>query len=301
MIRVPSRPFGVETITGWLVLIINARTKILARLARLILHPAVPNAFFQITRARVWRGDTLALRDFSLTLAHGESVAILGPNGAGKSSFLKLLTGEVRPEADPATHCRLFGEELWSLEEIRHRIGVVMPEEVARFEADERTCDAVLSSLRGAYGRTRDMRFSREEKENARLAMDLMGVANLAERPFGQLSSGERRRVLIARALVHQPQVLVLDEPSTALDFAAALQLTHTLRTLLHAGRDLVLVTHHPGEIPPEIDRVVLLRDGRIFADGKKPDILTAKRLSELYQVKLQVTWTDGWCDVRAV
>lgn len=276
-------------------------TKILARLLALILDPRVPNAFFEITRARVWRGDTLALRDFSLTLSHGESVAILGPNGAGKSTLLKLLTGEVRPEADPATHCRLFGEELWALEEIRHRIGVVMPEEVARFEPDELTRDAVLSSLRGAYGRTRDMRFSREEKESSHLAMDLMGVASLADRSFGELSSGERRRVLIARALVHQPQVLVLDEPSTALDFAAALQLTNTLRTLLQAGSDLVLVTHHPGEIPPEIDRVVLLRDGQIFADGKKREIISAKRLSELYQVKLRVAWTEGWCDVRAV
>jgi iron complex transport system ATP-binding protein len=221
---------------------------------------------FEIENARVWRGDTLALRDFSLTLARGESVAVLGPNGAGKSSFLKLLTGEVRPEADPASSCRLFGEDYWSLEEIRHRIGVVMPEEVARFDRDERVSDAVLSSLRGAYGRTREMRFTRVEKERAGTTMKLMNVANLAEREFGALSSGERRRILIARALVHEPEVLVLDEPSTALDFAAAIQLTGMLRSLSHAGRDLILVTHHPGEI---------------------------------YQVQLRVRWSGGWCDVR--
>lgn len=254
---------------------------------------------FEIQNARVWRGETLALRDFSLRLVHGESVAILGPNGAGKSTFLKLLTGEVRPEADPATVCRLFGEDLWSLDELRHRIGVVMPEEVARFEPAELTSDAVLSSLRGAYGRTREMRFSRSEKDQARSSMERMGVAHLAEREFGTLSSGERRRILIARALVHQPEVLVLDEPSTALDFAAAIQLTGTLRSLLGAGRDLVLVTHHPGEIPPEIERVVLLRDGRVFADGKKREIITAARLSELYQANLRVNWSGGWCDVR--
>ena len=254
---------------------------------------------FEIVNARVWRGDTLALRDFSLSLHHGESVAILGPNGAGKSSFLKLLTGEVRPEADPASQCRLFSEDLWSLVELRHRIGVVMPEEVARFHPEETTRDAVLSSLRGAYGRTRDMRFSRNDQESADVSMELMGVTHLADRPFGTLSSGEKRRILIARALVHQPQVLVLDEPSTALDFAAAIQLTSTLRTLLNAGRDLVLVTHHPGEIPPEIDRIILLQAGRIFADGKKHDIFTAAVLSELYQVELRVTWSHGWCDVR--
>ena len=257
------------------------------------------DAIFEIRKARVWRGETLALKDFSLTLVHGESVAILGPNGAGKSSFLKLLTGEVRPEADPATSCRLFGEELWSLEELRHRIGVVMPEEIARFDPDELGVDAVLSSLRGAYGRTRDMRFSRQEKERARQAMELMGVLHLAEREFGTLSSGERRRILISRAIVHEPGVLVLDEPSTALDFAAALQLTGTLRKLQATGRDLVLVTHHPGEIPPEIGRVILLKDGRIFADGPKRKILTSARLSELYQVPLEVRWSQGWCEVR--
>jgi iron complex transport system ATP-binding protein len=257
------------------------------------------NAIFEIENARVWRGETLALKDFSLTLRHGESVAILGPNGAGKSSFLKLLTGEVRPEADPATRCRLFGEDLWSLEEIRHRIGVIMPEDIARFHPAELARDAVLSSLRGAFGRTRDMRFSRDDKQRAMDSMALMGVEKLADREFGTLSSGERRRILIARALVHQPEVLVLDEPSTALDFAAAIQLTGTLRSLLGDGRDLVLVTHHPGEIPPEIHRVILLRDGRVFADGPKRDVITSRHLSDLYQVDLRVRWSAGWCDVR--
>ncbi len=253
----------------------------------------------EITHANVWRGETLALKDFSLTLRHGESVAILGPNGAGKSSFLKLLTGEVRPEADPRSTCRLFGDDLWSLMELRHRIGVVMPEEVSRFHPLEIVRDAVLSSLRGAYGRTREMRFSRSEKLRSDAALETMAVNHLAEREFGTLSSGERRRILIARALVHQPGVLVLDEPSTALDFSAALQLGKTLRGLVQAGRDLVLVTHHPGEIPPEIQRVILLKQGRVFADGKKKTILTSRTLSKLYETELSVKWSGGWCDVR--
>ena len=256
---------------------------------------------FEIKHANVWRGDTLALRDFSLSLTHGESVAILGPNGAGKSTFLKLLTGEVRPEANPLSKCRLFGEELWSLMEIRHRIGVVMPEEVSRFHPLEMARDAVLSSLRGAYGRTRDMRFSAQEKQRAVESMEQMGVADLAGREFGTLSSGERRRILIARALVHQPEVLVLDEPSTALDFSAALQLGSTLRSLIRGGRDLVLVTHHPAEIPPEISRVILLKNGRIFTEGAKKNVLTTSILTELFATPLKVTWSGGWCQVSQV
>lgn len=255
--------------------------------------------FFEIRHARVWRGDTLALEDFSLSLQTGGGTAVLGPNGAGKSTFLKLLTGEVRPEAREESSCRLFGEDLWSLEELRHRIGIVMPEEVSRFEDFETAGNAVLSSLRGAYGRTREMRFSRREKQAALDAMEAMGVADLHERAFGGLSSGERRRLLIARALAHQPEVLVLDEPSTALDFPASLHLGHTLRGLLRQGRSLVWVTHHPGEIPPEIGRVVLLRNGRVFADGPKREILTDRILSELFDVALKVRWAAGWCEVR--
>jgi iron complex transport system ATP-binding protein len=259
----------------------------------------VDSAFLEIENATVWRGDTTALRDFSLNLFQQESVAVLGPNGAGKSTLLKMLTGELRAEAKPETSCRVFGEELWSLEEIRHRIGVVMPEEVARFEGDEIARDAVLSSLRGAYGRTRDMKFSRLEKARAQAAMESMGVAGLATREFRALSSGEKRRFLIARALVHDPEVLVLDEPSTALDFAAAIQLTGLFQALLDAGRTLVLVTHHPGEIPPGIERIVLLRDGTIFADGPKQAVLTSASLTELYDVPLRVRWSQGWCEVR--
>ncbi len=263
--------------------------------------PRVNAPFFEIRNATVWRGEVAALRDFSLTLHRGESVAILGPNGAGKSTLLKLLTGELRPEAKPETSCRLFGETLWSLEDLRHRIGLVMPEEVARFHPEETARDAVLSSLRGAYGRTRDMRFSKEERSRAERAMASAGVLDLAEREFGALSSGERRRFLIARALVHEPEVLVLDEPSTALDFAAAIHLVESLRRLIDRGRTLVWVTHHPGEIPPEIPRAILLRDGRIHADGPKRQVLDSPTLSGLFGVPLAVRWSRGWPDVRPV
>lgn len=157
----------------------------------------------------------------------------------------------------------------------------------------------VLSSLRGAYGRTLHMRFSIRERSAAEAAMDRLGVAHLAGRAFGTLSSGERRRFLIARALVHEPEVLVLDEPSTALDFAAMIGLACTMRDLIGHGHTLVLVTHHPGEIPPEIGRVILLENGRVRADGSKRAILTGATLSDLFGLPLKVRWSSGWCEVR--
>jgi iron complex transport system ATP-binding protein len=260
---------------------------------------AMQTPFFELSNAKVWRGDILALHNLSISLHTGENGAILGPNGAGKSSLLKLITGEVRPEANPLSTCKLFGEERWCLEEIRHHIGLVMPEEINRFDDLELASDVVLTAFRGAYGRTRDMRFHTFEKNLAAAAIDEMGISSLAERPFGQLSSGEKRRFLIARALVHQPEILVLDEPSTALDFAARLHLLERLRSITKTTTSIVLVTHDPGEIFPEIQRVILLKDGRILADGVKQNILNGSNLSELYDMPLSLKWQNNWPIVR--
>ena len=258
--------------------------------------------FLELKKVNVWRGadaSVLAMRDVTLDFREGESVAVLGPNGSGKSSLLKLLTGEVRPEDHEGSSCRMFGDTFWNIDELRHRIGVVMPEEVSRFHPQEIAFDVVLTAFRGAYGRVRGMRFSKREKEAASRAVDRLGVEDLIDREFGALSSGERRRFLIARALAPDPPVLVLDEPSTALDFAAATELTEVLRELMRSGHTLVLVTHHPGEIPPEIGRVVMLKQGRVFDDGPTRRLLRSERLSELYELPLRARWSGGWCEVR--
>lgn len=261
---------------------------------------AIRQPFFEIQNANVWRGDVLALRDLSLSLTTHENVAILGANGAGKSSLLKLMTGELRAEAKPNSSCRLFGEELWCLEELRHHIGIVMPEEVSRFDDDEIAGDVVLSVFRGAYGRTLHNRFHAWEKQRALDAMRQTGVMELRKRFFGQLSSGEKRRFLIARAMVHAPEILVLDEPSTALDFAARLSMLQQLREMTKTTKSIVLVTHDPAEIFPEIDRLILLKAGRIIADGPKRKILTSNILSEFYGIPIKLTWSHGWPSVTA-
>lgn len=262
---------------------------------------AMDQPFFEIQNANVWRGDVLALRDLDLSLTANENVAILGANGAGKSSLLKLMTGELRAEARPNSSCRLFGEELWCLEELRHRIGIVMPEEISRFDDDEIAGDVVLSVFRGAYGRTREMRFGVSEKQRALNAMTTTGVTDMKQRLFGQLSSGEKRRLLIARAMVHEPEILVLDEPSTALDFAARLAMLGQLRNMAETTKSIVLVTHDPSEIFPEIDRLILLKAGRIIADGPKRKILTSSTLSEFYGISIKLHWNRGWPVVAPV
>jgi iron complex transport system ATP-binding protein len=259
----------------------------------------VKQKFFQLCHATVWRGERRVLDHFSLDLYCGESVAILGPNGSGKSTLVQLLTGDLATEFSQQRICRLFGEDFWSLEDLRHKIGFVTPDQTRRFDDDETAFGVVISALRGAHGRTREMRFSAVEKAATLCAMKLTGVDSLAERSITKLSSGEIRRLLIARALVHQPQVLVMDEPTTALDFAGAQQLIHSLRQAMNNDCTVVLVTHHPEEIPPEMRRVILLKDGAIIADGPTRKVLSSKNLTALYETHIDVHWHRGWCHAR--
>ncbi|NNM30894.1 MAG: ATP-binding cassette domain-containing protein, partial [Akkermansiaceae bacterium] len=222
-----------------------------------------------------------------------------GPNGAGKSTLLALMAGELRPVAEDDSRCRLLGEEYWCLDELRERIGFVTPGQNELFHDDEIASDVVLTGLRGAYGRTTAMRFSKRDKRRAWKAMSLVGVQPLIWRRFGELSSGERRRFLLARALVHGPEFLVLDEPASALDLPGAWKFFGVIRELVAAGTGLLLVTHDAREIPPEVRRVVLLKEGGILADGPKRKVMTPELLGACYGLPVKVKWSGGFCEVR--
>ena len=246
----------------------------------------------------VYRGDTKVFDGFSLRVDEGEKVAILGPNGAGKSTLLALISGDLHPVAEQGT-TRLFGEEHWSLYDLRDRIGLVTPEQRSQFADDELASDVVLTGLDGTWGVTRDQKFSAAEKRKAWKAMKAAGVHELMWREYGELSSGERRRFLLARALVHEPEMLIFDEPTTSLDLPGAWNLIAAVRELMRNGTGVMLVTHDVREIPPEIERVVLLKEGKVLADGKSRTVLTPEMLSECYEIGMKVRWSGGFCDVR--
>jgi iron complex transport system ATP-binding protein len=215
--------------------------------------------------------------------------------------LLAIISGDLHPVTDVERGCgsRLFGEERWSLYDLRDRIGLVTPEQRMLFADDELASDVVLTGLRGAYGRTRGMRFTAAEKKRAWKAMKTAGVHELMWRDYGELSSGERRRFLLARSLVHEPEMLILDEPTTSLDLPGAWDLLEAVRGLMRAGTGVMLVTHDVREIPPEIDRIVLMKGGAILADGPKRKVLTNALLSDCYGVPIRTRWSEGYCDVR--
>ena len=251
-----------------------------------------------IENATVYRGDTLVFDRLSLEIPAGRSTAILGPNGAGKTTLLQLVTRDLYPVWAPDAHVRLFGEERWNLFALRRRLGVVSQELLLRHQRDLRALDVVLSGFHASIGVWHRDPADAATLARARRVLERLGIAHLEERMFTAMSAGEQRRCLLSRALVHEPATLLLDEPTVSLDLRAAFELVAILRELLREGRTLILVTHHLDEIPPEIGWIVLLRRGRVVAEGEREAMLTDERLSDLFGVSLRVLRSGGFCRV---
>lgn len=248
-----------------------------------------------LARVTVMRGERAALEDLTLEIAAGEHVCILGPNGCGKSTLIKTITRECYPLEGAGSQISILGLAKWNVFELRSLLGIVSPDLLRSCTTDATGRDAVLS---GFFSSTRIFPHHRPDPEHlarAEAVLQRLGIGHLAGRPVSQMSSGEAQRTLIARALVHHPQALLFDEPSNALDIAAQLQLRDTMRKLAKGGMGMVLVTHHVSEIFPEMERVVLLRAGRILADGPKSAVLTEEHLSKLFGVAIRLGERDGF------
>lgn len=243
----------------------------------------------------VQRGQRHALTGLTLKVKAGEHVAVLGPNGSGKSTLLKLLTRECYPLLRPETRLSILGHTNWNIFDLRSQIGIVSNDLMAQCTRDITGRELVLSGFFGSIGLWPNQHLTAEMEKLALQAMRQLEVAELAERWVDELSSGEARRLLIARALIHNPSTLVLDEPTTSLDLAAQREMRDHLRKLARAGVGLLLVTHHLEELIPEIDRVVMLRKGAVYADGWKEDLLTSEHLSALFGVGVEVSVTDEY------
>ncbi len=247
----------------------------------------------------VQRGDNLVLRDVTLSIAQGEHVAILGPNGSGKSTLIKLIAREIYPrlKSEPWS-LRILGRDRWHLYDLRSHLGLVSNDWMQMCNRDYSGYEIVLSGFFGSVGVWPYHQVTPEMERKTREVIDLLEMAHLADRPTNEMSSGEARRILIGRALVHDPQALVLDEPTTSLDLRATWELREILRKLTRRGISLVMVTHHLPDIIPEIARVVLMRDGRVFGDGPKEQVLQSGPLAGLFGIPVEVLERGGYYHV---
>ncbi len=256
--------------------------------------------FLELRQVNVARGDRVVLHEVNLTIRAGEHVAILGPNGCGKSTLILAMTCQIYPIVRPGMRVRIFGRDRWDLTQLRRHFGVVGAGPFGAELPGERTAvttglDAVIAGFFSASTLWPNLHVTDEMRERAAEALERIEAAHLAAQLVGEMSAGEKRRIMIARALVHRPRQLLLDEPSNALDLAAQRELRETLRRLAREGTGLVLVTHHLGDILPEIERVILMQAGRIVADGPREELLTAPRLSELFHAPVRIGRDEEW------
>jgi iron complex transport system ATP-binding protein len=260
----------------------------------------------ELAGASVLRGRTRVLDDVSLTIGAGEHTAILGPNGAGKSSLIRLLTLEDYPLAHPDGHPSLqwFGRARWNVADLRLRLGIVSGELDSTFARTTRRgrvagLEAVVSGFLASQGVFEHHHVTATMRADASAALERVQAAHLAAKPLTEMSAGEKRRVLIARALVTKPDVLLLDEPTTGLDLVARHRFMESVRRLATAGTTIVLVTHHVEEVVPEMERLILLREGRVTDDGPREQVLNAERLSAAFGAVLAVERAGSYYHVR--
>jgi len=253
----------------------------------------------ELNNVTVQRDERIALDGVTLSIAQGEHAAIIGPNGSGKSTLIKLISRDLYPVLkDQAWSMRILGEERWRLFDLRNILGIVSNDWMQMCTCAYPAHEIVLSGFFGSVGIWPYHEVTPAMEEKAREVMELLEITHLAERSTVELSSGEARRILIARALVHGPQALVLDEPSNSLDLHATHELREALRKLARSGITILMVTHHLPDIIPEIRRVILIREGKIYRDGSKEDVLTSDTLTGLFGISVEVIERGGYYHV---
>ncbi len=254
-------------------------------------------ALIDIHDATVWRGDTCVFENFSLNIPQGQRIAILGPNGCGKTTLLKTINRELYPVVRPGSWIRILGRERWNVWDLRRQIGVLSQDLHNRYTPTTSALEVVesgfISSI-GVHGILAGT-ISAAQQQLARSALESVGMSGYESTELRSMSTGQQRRCLLARALVHEPATLVLDEPTAGLDISGSFDYIRLIGALARNGKNIVIVTHHLGEIPREVERIVLLRDGAIVADGSKEETLTDQLLSEVFATPVRVGRHDGY------
>jgi iron complex transport system ATP-binding protein len=257
--------------------------------------PQSNEPFLHLSNIHVARGENIVLHDIHLSVNTGEHIAILGPNGCGKSTLIKTITCECYPIVQPGTEISIFGRSRWDLTELKKRLGVVSAELPGKQTLTTTGRDAILTGFFSSSTLWPNLTVTDEMRTRADEIITLIDAEPFRDKLVGHMSAGQQRRIMIGRALVASSQMLLLDEPSNALDIAAQQELRHLMRRLAQQGTGILLITHHVSDIIPEIDRILMMKDGRIVADGSRTKLLTERSLSDLFSTEVHLTEKNGF------
>jgi len=250
----------------------------------------------QFKNITIFKGNYQKIIDaVSVTIHEGENVAILGPNGAGKTSFIKTITREYYPLREGKQFIfKIWGKENWNIFNLRNRLGVVTNNLQYGHTCEISGIEFVLSGFFSSID-TWHQDVTVNMKKKALKILEFMEIVHLKDRKMAEMSSGEARRLIIARALVHEPKALILDEPTNSLDLHALHIFRKTLRKIAKSGTSIILVSQNLQDIIPEIVRVILMKKGRFVNDGFKEDILTSTNIGRLFDVPVEIICKDGY------
>ena len=250
----------------------------------------------ELRNVSVVRDGRYILKSVDLDIMKGENVAVIGPNGSGKTTLIKLLRGDIHPyyDEDSPASMRIFGMERWNLFDVRSRMGVVSMDLQNMFRTDTKVYEVICSGFFNSLDVFRNHTVTDEMVSKVHSCALMMGIDDLLTREIENLSLGEMRRALIARAMVTDPDLLVLDEPMTGLDIVMKSKFRAMFDILIEKGVSIVMITHELTDIPTSVRRIVMIRDGEVFADGPKEELLTDTLVSDLYGEPIKVESNQG-------
>lgn len=250
----------------------------------------------ELRNVSVVRDGRYILKSVDLDIMKGENVAVIGSNGSGKTTLIKLLRGDIHPyyDEDSPASMRIFGMERWNLFDVRSRMGVVSMDLQNMFRTDTKVYEVICSGFFNSLDVFRNHTVTEEMVSKVHSCALMMGIDDLLTREIENLSLGEMRRALIARAMVTDPDLLVLDEPMTGLDIVMKSKFRAMFDILIEKGVSIVMITHELTDIPTSVRRIVMIRDGEVFADGPKEELLTDTLVSDLYGEPIKVESNQG-------
>ncbi|MBQ8373929.1 MAG: ATP-binding cassette domain-containing protein [Candidatus Methanomethylophilaceae archaeon] len=250
----------------------------------------------ELRNVSVVKDGRYILKSVDLDIMKGENVAVIGPNGSGKTTLIKLLRGDIHPyyDEDSPASMRIFGMERWNLFDVRSRMGVVSMDLQNMFRTDTKVYEVICSGFFNSLDVFRNHTVTEEMVSKVHSCALMMGIDDLLTREIENLSLGEMRRALIARAMVTDPDLLVLDEPMTGLDIVMKSKFRAMFDILIEKGVSIVMITHELTDIPTSVRRIVMIRDGEVFADGPKEELLTDTLVSDLYGEPIKVESNQG-------
>ena len=249
----------------------------------------------QINNISKYFGGLAAVSNCSLNIKKGSITGIIGPNGSGKTTLLKLLNRELYIVEEKNSSLKIFEKDRWNVDELRSNLGVVSQHLQYGYSSSAIGLYVVLSGFYSSDGIWQHQEFDKGKLNRAKEVMDLLSIAHLKDRAFSTMSTGEQRKFLLARSLVNDPAVLVFDEPTSGLDMSTCFQYLEIIRELIGMGKKVILVTHHIHEIPPEVTRVILMKEGCVVEDGDKDQILTNTNLTNLFDWPIKVIQENGY------